>query len=179
MKPQPSLTIPLLISIVAIVLFISTAQTMTVVWVFVPGMIVTFLVYLRTYRVKMPEPAAILPLYLVALAIQFLHFTEEYLTDFTTEMPALLNEPPYPVEFWLTFNMIAYAIFILGGISLFSKNKSYSIIPLFFLLIGVILNSVAHFLISIFTGGYFPGLFTAIIYLFLIPKIMKVIRIME
>lgn len=179
MKQLPSFSLPLLICAVAIGSFIYTAQTMTVVWVFVPGVMVTFFVYLKTYRIKMPEASKVFPLYLLALALQFLHFTEEYLRGFTTEMPALLGEAPYPVEYWLTFNMIAYAIFILGGISLFKRNQLFSVVPLFFLLIGVILNSVAHILISIFTGGYFPGLFTAILYLFLVPRVIRVIWIRE
>jgi hypothetical protein len=102
-----------------------------------------------------------------------IHFAEEYLTGFTTALPALIGAEPYPINYWLTFNMVAYFIFILGGIVLFQKMKGLMIIPIFFILAGVVLNGIGHLLLSLYVGGYFPGLYTALIYLVLGPMLMK------
>ncbi len=114
-----------------------------------------------------------MPLYLLVLGIQFIHFTEEYLTDFIIEVPKLLGREEYPVDYWLIFNMVAYFIFIIGGIILFKRIKELMIIPLFFVVVGVILNSIGHIIISIYVGGYFSGLYTALIYAIIGPLLMK------
>jgi len=165
--------IPLITGIIMIAIFIMVASTLTSVWAFIPGVIISYIFYLNTYNKKSPEPERILPLYLLALGIQFIHFTEEYLTDFTSEIPKLFDQEPYPMDYWIVFNMIAYFVFILGGIILFKRKKEFMIIPLFFILVGVVFNSIAHILLSIYAGGYFPGLYTAIIYAVLGPVLMK------
>lgn len=167
------LSFPLIISAIAIALFAWVANTMFTVWIFIPGVIITFIIYLNTFYKKAPDPERLLPVYLIALSIQFIHFLEEYLTDFVTVVPALMDQDPYPMDYWVTFNMIAYAVFLLGGIAIFKQNKVFMVVPLFFIIIGVIFNSIAHVLLAIYTGGYFSGLFTAIIYLFLIPVFIK------
>lgn len=167
------LLIPLIIGIITIVIFLIVSSTLTSVLVFIPGVIITYVIYLNTFYKKTPNPERILPLYLFSLGIQFIHFTEEYLTDFTIEVPALLGQEAYPIDYWLTFNMIAYFIFILGGIILFKQIKELMIIPLFFILVGVILNSIGHIMISIYVGGYFSGLYTALIYLIIGPILIK------
>ncbi len=178
-----ALFIPGIIGLAAIVIFLLVASRISAVVVFIPGVIVTYFLYLKTFYKKVPNPENILPLYLLALGIQFLHFTEEYLTDFTVAVPRLLGQEPYSVDYWLTFNMVAYFIFILGGIVLFKQVKTLMIIPLFFILVGVLLNSIGHVLISIYVGGYFPGLFTALIYLLIGPillsRILKETRLVE
>ena len=98
---------------IAIGIFWVVSFTLTSVIIFIPGVIVTYLFYLSTYYKKTAGPERILPLYLLALGIQFIHFTEEYLTDFTVALPNLLGQNQYPIDYWLTFNMIAYSIFIL------------------------------------------------------------------
>ena len=165
--------IPLAITLLAVGIFIWVAQIMGAVWVFVPAAIITFLIYLITLYKHMPSPSDILPLYLLALAIQMLHFAEEYIMNFTTAMPALLGQEPYPNDYWLVFNMAAYFVFILGGIALFKKRKEYAIIPLFFILAGVLLNGMAHIALSIYSGAYFPGMITAILYLVIGPVLLK------
>jgi hypothetical protein len=120
-----------------------------------------------------PNPERILPLYLLALGIQFIHFTEEYLTDLTLVVPKLMSHEEYPVDYWLVFNMVAYSVFIIGGIILFKRIKELMIIPLFFILVGVMLNSIGHILIAIYVGGYFSGLYSALVYVVIGPILMK------
>lgn len=172
-KIDKYLFIPLMFVFILIVIFVIVSSTLTSVIVFIPGIIITYLVYLSTFYKKTPKPERILPLYLLALGFQFIHFSEEYLTGFTIEVPRLLGQIPYPKDYWVIFNMIAYSVFVIGGIILFKRLKELMIIPLFFILAGVIFNSIAHILISMYVGGYFPGLYTALIYLVLGPILIQ------
>ena len=177
LKREKFLLIPLLVAIVAIVLFLFVSSTLTSVLIFIPGVIVTFIFYLKTYYKSTSNPERILPLYLFALGVQFLHFTEEYLTNFIIEVPKLLGQESYPKDYWVIFNMVAYFVFIIGGIILFKQIKELMIIPLFFIIVGVLLNSVGHILLSLYVGDYFPGLYTALIYIVIGPILIK--RILE
>jgi hypothetical protein len=49
------------------------------------GLVIAYLLWLAT-RWK-NDPAAVLPLYLLAIAVQCLHFTEEFLTGFQPPIP--------------------------------------------------------------------------------------------
>lgn len=165
--------IPLFIAIAMIAIFWIVSSTISSVIVFIPGVIVSYILYLNTFYKNTPSPERILPIYLLALAIQFIHFTEEYLTDFTIEVPKLLGQEEYPMDYWLVFNMVAYSVFIIGGIILFKQIKELMIIPLFFILVGVLLNSFGHIMIAIYVGGYFSGLYSALIYVLIGPILMK------
>jgi len=165
--------IPLMVAIIAIVIFWIVSSTLTSVIVFIPGVIISYILYLNTFYKKTPDPEKILTFYLLALGVQFIHFTEEYLTDFTVVVPKLMGQEEYPLDYWLIFNMVAYFIFIIGGIILFKKIKELMIIPLFFILVGVLLNSIGHILIAIYIGGYFSGLYSALIYVVIGLILMK------
>lgn len=156
-----------------IITFIWVAFTLISVWLFIPGVILTYVVYSRTYYKRMPDPQRILPLYLLLVGIQCLHFAEEYVTDFHVEVPKLLGQEPYPLDYWLIFNMVAYFFFILGGIAIHNKKNEYMLVPLFFVVVGVLLNGLGHVLLSIYTGGYFPGLYSALLYVLLGPILIK------
>ena len=156
-----------------IAIFWYVSLSIPIVIVFIPGAIITFVLYLNPFQKNLPKPDKILPVYLVALGIQLLHFAEEYVTDFHLVVPELLNQPDYPLDYLVVFNMVAYAAFILGTIVLMKQIKVLMVIPLFFIVVGVFLNSVGHVLISIYVGGYFCGLYTAIIYFFLWPVLIK------
>ncbi len=168
-----AIAIPLFITVLAIGIFSWAGQNISSIWLFVPVAIVAFLVYLRTFYIAMPAAERTLPLYLLALSIQMLHFAEEYLNDFVVALPALYGADPYPLDYWLVFNMAAYAFFILGAIVLFKGIKELAIIPIFYVLAGVLLNALGHLVLAIYSGGYFPGLYTAILYLLLLPYLLK------
>lgn len=53
------------------------------------GFVIAYLLWLAT-RWK-NDPAAVLPLYLLAIAVQCLHFTEEFLTGFQRQFPMLIG----------------------------------------------------------------------------------------
>ena len=56
---------------------------------------------------------------------------------------------------------------------MFKQIKELMIIPLFFILVGVLLYSLGPILISIYVGEYFSGLYTALIYIIIGPILMK------
>ena len=165
--------IPLVITMMAVIIFWLVSARISSVIVFIPGVIISYILYLNTWYKKTPDPERILPLYLFALGIQFIHFAEEYVTDFTIVVPKLLGQEAYPINNWVAFNMTAYFIFLLGGIILFKRIKTLMIIPLFFILVGVLLNSIGHILIAIYVQGYFSGLYTALIFLMIVPVLLK------
>lgn len=140
---------------------------------FVPGVFLALIFYFLTIYKKQPEPDKILPLYLFGLGIQFLHFAEEYITGFNYKFPALFNSPEYPINTFVAFNMFAYFMFILGAIMIYKKIKSPIIIPLFFVMYGIIGNAIAHVIFCIAVAGYFPGIYTALIYWIIGPIIIR------
>ncbi len=82
---------------------------------FVPGVALAYALFWTTCWRQMPEPSRILPIYLIALAVQFLHFTEEYLTRFDIRFPGPWSAPAYPRDLFVGFNMGAYAAFTVGA----------------------------------------------------------------
>lgn len=170
------IVIPLGLTLLTIITFWVVSTRLASVLVFIPAIVISFIIYLRTFYKKSPNPTRLLPIYLLAIAIQLIHFSEEYLTDFVHALPNILGQDPYPLDYWIVFNMVAYSIFIIGGIIIFKQLREFMIIPIFFIVVGVILNSIAHIGLAIYSGGYFSGLYTALIYLFLAPIFISRLR---
>lgn len=155
-----NLFVPAAIAITAIVIFflVHPAQRFS----FVPAMVVAFVCYLRTSYREMPRVGRVLPVYLVALAIQFLHFTEEYIYGFQFRVTEIMTGmPPFDPNVFLAFNMIAYCLFLLAGLGMYQGMKFPMIIVWFFALC-VMGNAVWHRLLTLRVGGYFPGLYTSL-----------------
>lgn len=140
---------------------------------FVPGVVLAYALLLFTVARKAPEPERILPAYLVAVAMQMLHFAEEYATGFYEQFPVLFGGAPYAPSTFVIFNMCAYFAFVLGAIMLYQKVREPMLIPLFFITYGVIGNAVTHVIFAIMVGGYFPGLYTSLLYWVLAPILLR------
>jgi len=153
--------------------FILGSSGISLIVTFVPGVIAALLFYFFTVFKKQPEPDNILPLYLLGLGIQFLHFAEEYMTGFNHKFPALFKSPEYPIDTFILFNMFAYFMFALGAIMIYKKITPPMIIPLFFVAYGIVGNAISHLIYCIVVGGYFPGVYTSIIYWIIGPMIIK------
>jgi hypothetical protein len=97
---------------------------------------------------------------LIALVLQSLHFVEELATGFAQRFPALLGLPPWSTAFFVGFNLAWLALWAL---SLFGLRAAYrpAFFPLWFLALAMIANGVAHPLLSLVVGGYFPGLISS------------------
>lgn len=140
-------------------------------------MIVAFLCYVRTSYREMPNPERVLPIFLVALAIQFLHFTEEYVYGFHLRVTEIMpGMPPFSPNVFVAFNMIAYCLFLLGALGMYRGVKFSMIIVWFFAFGGVLGNAIWHPLLAVRVGGYFPGLFTSLPYWILAPILLARLR---
>jgi uncharacterized protein with HXXEE motif len=166
-----NLIVPAVIAIISIVIFflVHPAQKFS----FVPAMVVAFFCYLRTSYREMPKVERVLPVYLVALSIQFLHFTEEYVYGFHQRVAeTMAGMPPFNIDVFVAFNMIAYCLFLLAGLGMYKGMKSPMIIVWFFA-IALLGNAIWHLLLTLRVGGYFPGLYTSFAYWILGPILLK------
>lgn len=93
----------------------------------------------------------------VATVVQSAHFAEEWLTDFHVRFPALFGLEPMPLLFFVVFNVTWIAVWLASVPALRSVRK-LAFFAAWFLAIAGMLNGVAHPLMAIASGGYFPGL---------------------
>jgi hypothetical protein len=92
--------------------------------------------------------------------VQSVHFTEEAVTGFHTRFPALFNLPEIPLSVFLLFNLLWIGVWIASVPGLRSA-RSGAFFGAWFLAIAGIVNGIAHPLLALASGGYFPGLWTS------------------
>jgi hypothetical protein len=139
---------------------------------FVPGLIISWVVlfYLFIKKIALPRASTFAPLFFLLLAWQFIHFDEEFLTGFNSKFPVLYGSDAYTVGKFVTINMVSYFIFALSCILMYSKGLRFLVLPMtFFVVYGAIGNAIAHTCWAIWSKGYFPGLYTSLIYWLLGP----------
>jgi len=95
-----------------------------------------------------------------AILLQCIHFGEEYLTGFEVRFPAVFGRSPIPESVFVAFNLAWLGIW-LGCLLGARAGRAVAIWPLWFLALALMLNGVAHPLLALRTGGYFPGLISA------------------
>jgi hypothetical protein len=165
-------------SIIALVLslaFASLSSGSSLRVTFVPGMLVSWAVFLWLYRsqTSLPDARRLMPLFFATLAIQFLHFAEEFATGFATFFPKLYGGEPYSQNLFVAFNMTAYAVFTLACLLLCYRRIGFMLMPvLFFAFYGAAGNAIAHSWWSIDAFAYRPGLITAQAYWFAAPLLI-------
>ena len=96
----------------------------------------------------------------IAIAIQAAHFAEEWSTGFHVRFPAPMNLEPMPLSFFVAFNIAWLAIWVVSASSLRGGGKT-AFFAAWFLAIAAMLNGVAHPMMALASGGYFPGLITS------------------
>ncbi len=106
------------------------------------------------------DPVSVLPMYLLAIAIQCLHFAEEYLTGFQRQFPKLMGYEWSDARF-VAFNMAWFALFVLAALGVYWRVSLAYLLVLFLALAGGLGNGAGHLLLSAMQGRYFPGLVTA------------------
>jgi len=154
-------------ALVMATIFTLLSSGMSLIVTFVPGVVFSWLVYawLFVKKVELPTSSAFLPLFFALLAVQFIHFAEEFVTGFSSKFPLLYSGMPYSADLFVTFNMVSYAIFALGCILALTTNLRFLLIPpLFFIMYGAIGNAIAHTWWSLYLQSYFPGLVSAQIF---------------
>lgn len=99
-------------------------------------------------------------LFVLAVAVQGVHFAEEWATGFHQRFPVLLGLPPWSVELWAGFNLAWFGIW---GVSLAGLHLGWRpvLVPVWFLALACGLNCAAHPLLALAAGGYFPGLWSS------------------
>jgi len=96
----------------------------------------------------------------LATAMQAAHFAEEYATDFHQRFPQLLGLPAMPLSFFVIFNLTWLAIWTLSVAGIRAGNNG-AFFAAWFLALAAMLNGIAHPLLAVAAGGYFPGVVTA------------------
>jgi hypothetical protein len=167
-----NLIVPTAITIIAITIFVFVHPGIRLL--FVPAMVVAYVCHMLTGYNRTIKPERVLPIYFLALAIQVLHFAEEYVYGFHHRVAELLDGmPPINTNLFVVFNMTAYCLFILGGLEMYKGAKLLQVLVWFFAIAGVIGNAIFHPLFAVRIGGYFPGLYTSFAYWIVGPILLK------
>ncbi|MBT8402018.1 MAG: HXXEE domain-containing protein [Rhodothermia bacterium] len=98
--------------------------------------------------------------FLVGVAWQCIHFTEEFATGLNVKLPALLNLTPWSENFLVAFNLAWVAIWILSAVGV-RRNVRVAYFPVWFFGVAMLANGLLHPLVSLYVRGYFPGLVTS------------------
>jgi len=106
------------------------------------------------------DVSSVLPIYLAAIAVQCLHFTEEFITGFQHQFTRLFGDDWSDARF-VMFNMLWLAAFVLAGLGVYRRVQLAYLVVFFLALIGGVGNGTAHLVLSAAHRGYFPGLITA------------------
>lgn len=97
----------------------------------------------------------------IALIVQAFHFGEEYLTGFHDRLGPLLGLPAMPASVFVAFNVTWLTIWFVA-IPGVAKGNPLALFAAWFLAIAGLINLVAHPLMALAAGGYFPGVVTAV-----------------
>jgi hypothetical protein len=104
--------------------------------------------------------APVLRLVGLAIVAQGAHFGEELLTGFQRLFPAGFGLAPWPTRLFVGFNAAWIAIWIASALAL-RAGSGAALLALWFLALALVANGLAHPLLSLRQGGYFPGLLTS------------------
>ncbi len=96
----------------------------------------------------------------LTILVQCLHFLEELRSDFFIRFPEVFGLQPFAETSFVWFNVTWLVIWV---IALFSVRAGLviAVCPLWFLGLAMVLNLLAHPILALRAGGYFPGLLTA------------------
>jgi hypothetical protein len=117
-------------------------------------------IFRRPPKFSAKELDGIIGPYLLGIAFQCLHLIEEFVTGFYRRAPVFLGFVPWSAEFFVTFNLIWIAVWLVGAVGI-RKNIRAAFFPVWFFAVGMVGNAIWHPLLCLATGGYFPGLFTS------------------
>lgn len=96
----------------------------------------------------------------LATAAQSAHFAEEWATGFQTGFPALFGLEPMSSSFFVAFNLAWISAWVVS-IPFLRTGHPAAFFAAWFLAIAGTLNGVAHPLMAITSGSYFPGLISS------------------
>jgi len=160
------------LSVAIVAVFIPTYATMLylqaglmVVGIVAGSMVAGFIIWLRTTVRRPPTPAAILPAYLLALALFLFHVLEEYAFDFAGRIAAAAHVQWTEAQFVEVIVLLGPAIWIAGAVAIHHRHPLGNFIAWFFF-VGMIVGEPTHLLVfPLMEGGryhYFPGMWSAL-----------------
>ncbi|MDQ1087140.1 hypothetical protein [Siphonobacter sp. SORGH_AS_1065] len=167
-----------ILSAILLTLFALGSSGMSLIATFIPGILFAWLLFVFMYfkEIELPDYTIFLPQYFLALGWQFIHFAEEFITNFRELFPVTYGGQPYAANSFVAFNMLSYFVFIGAPILVYFRGLKFLFIPvLFFIVYGVMGNAIAHSWWSAYLGAYFPGLYTSLAYWLLGPMVLATI----
>jgi hypothetical protein len=108
------------------------------------------------------ERAAAARVLALAVAVQGIHFVEEAATGFHERLGAQLGLPGIPFSVFVVFNVMWLGIWVASIPGLRSARPA-AFFAAWFLAIAGMINGIAHPLLAIAGGGYFPGLMSSVL----------------
>ena len=164
-----------IIACMLLTIWIIGSSGMSLIATFVPGLVFAWLLFAFLYfkQIELPDYNVFLPLYFLTLGWQFIHFTEEFMTNFKEFFPLAYGGQSYSNNTFVAFNMCSYFVFIVTPVLVYFKRLKFLLVPvLFFIVYGALGNAIAHSWWSIYWGKYFSGLYTAQAYWIFAPLLL-------
>ncbi len=93
----------------------------------------------------------------LAVGVQSVHFAEEAATGLHERLGALLGLPGIPLSVFVVFNLMWLGIWA-ASVPGVRSARAIAFFAAWFLAIAGMFNGIAHPLLAIAAGGYFPGL---------------------
>jgi len=94
--------------------------------------------------------------------VQCVHFAEEAATGFHERLGALLGLPGMELSVFVVFNLVWIGIWVASVPGLRSARPA-AFFAAWFLAIAGMINGIAHPLLALAAGGYFPGLVSSLL----------------
>lgn len=163
------------ISVVLLIIWALGSSGMSLIATFVPGILFAWILFAILYfrKIKPPDHNLFLPIYFFTLGWQFIHFSEEFATNFKEVFPQIYGGKAYAENTFVAFNMFSYFVFIVSPVLVYFRGLRFFLVPvLFFVVYGAIGNAIAHTWWSIYFGQYFSGLYTSFLYWLLGPILL-------
>jgi len=159
-----TLQVTLAVSIVTAALVVQTLVMGAAIVPFDILLALSFFFWISRDYASHPMPRRILSLYLAGIAVQCLHFYEEYLTGFQNRFPMIFGYE-WSDHLFVGFNLVWLAIFTLAALGVMHRVPIASFPVWFFAIAAGLANGIGHPLLSLREGGYFPGLITSPLHL--------------
>jgi NO-binding membrane sensor protein with MHYT domain len=96
----------------------------------------------------------------LAVGVQSVHFAEELATGFHERLGALFGLPGMPLSLFVVFNLTWLGIWVASVPGLRSARAA-AFFAAWFLAIAGMVNGIAHPLLALAGGEYFPGLLSS------------------
>ena len=122
-----------------------------------------FVAWLATGYRRPIRSRSVIAAYLAAIAFQIVHLAEEWNQDFPHEFTDLAgSSKDWQLDSFLAvFVFAAGALWVGAGAGALLGWRSANFFVWFYALGAGLINAIAHFILPVVKGGYFPGLITA------------------